>query len=338
MRSKNETGDAVMRQWAILRHIPQYPRTIAATEIRKRLESEGFMISLRTIERHLIALSDRFPLMCDESVRPYGWSWMKDSPTTSFPGLSPIQALTFSLARDHLAHFLPKTLMQSISQYFKNAEEVLLGDFNIKNIKEWRGKVANAPAYQPLLLPTYSQEVVEAIHDALFTESQVEITYVSRTKDNQTQKYTIHPLGLIQRGSVMYLVARLFNYDDVRILALHRVKTVRKLEEKVKKPAGYTLKNYLETGALGYLSGKEIKLVVRFTKEACAHLRETPLSKDQKMVEEKSGLIRVEATVQNTDQLFFWLMGFGGNAEILKPKALRDEMIRVVKAMSDVYK
>lgn len=341
MRAKNNSSDSVYRQWAILKHIPQYPRKITTSELLAKLKDEGFELTQRTVNRNLISLSNIFPLYEDDRSKPFGWSWGKDAESYIFPSLSPVQALTLVLAKDHLSNLLPANLMKMIEPYFECAENVLLGGLNIKNMSEWRGKITISPINQAMLPPSYADGVVEAIHEALFNENQIEIVYTSRAKGRKDQAYTAHPLGLIQRGPSMYLAARLFTYEDVRLLPIHRIRSVKMLKDKIRKPVGFSINKFIETAQVGnrFLSGENIKLSVRFfDKDICEHLNETPLSKDQKIIEEKNGAARVEATVQNTDQLIYWLMGFGGQIEVIKPKSVRERIKEAAKAMYDVYK
>jgi predicted DNA-binding transcriptional regulator YafY len=84
---------------------------------------------------------------------------------------------------------------------------------------------------------------------------------------------------------------------------------------------------------------KAIKLDVVFYGSAGFHLSETPLSKDQKIFEDKKrGGMRVKATLDDTAQLRWWLLGFSDQVEVLGPKALRDEFIEVTKKMVSIYK
>ena len=68
------------------------------------------------------------------------------------------------------------------------------------------------------------------------------------------------------------------------------------------------------------------------------HLSETPVSKDQKYKEEKNGKIRISGTVADTEQLRWWILGFGENVEVIKPKILRDEISKRIKLASAIYK
>ena len=61
------------------------------------------------------------------------------------------------------------------------------------------------------------------------------------------------------------------------------------------------------------------------------------MSKDQKYKEEKNGKIRISGAVADTEQLRWWILGFGENVEVIKPKALRDEVKARVKSLSAIY-
>jgi len=47
---------------------------------------------------------------------------------------------------------------------------------------------------------------------------------------------------------------------------------------------------------------------------------------DQQLTDLGDGTVLVEATVADTRQLRWWLLGFGGRVEVLEPQGLREEM------------
>lgn len=333
MQSQNDTQ---LRQWAMLKRIPQHPRQITARELTENLESEGFEVSKRTIERDLLSLSEIFPLLSNEKSRPYGWSWNKDAESFSLPSMSPVQALTLELAHDHLATLLPASLVASLAPYFKCAEGVLSSGDGVQKMASWRNKVAIVTPNQPLLSPDYPAEIIEAVHSALLTDQQLEISYTSRDQ-GETKTYPAHPLGLVQRGTVTYMVATLYDYTDVRMFALHRIKSAQVLELPSKTPDNFELAEYIRQGAFGFEENGEIKLVLRFTAAAVEHLGETPLSLDQQITADVPGWMRLKATVTDTAQLRWWLMAFGDQVEVLEPANLRDEFINVSQSLHGIY-
>lgn len=333
MQNQNDTQ---LRQWAMLKGIPQHPHKITAREITERLEAEGFEVSKRTVERDLLSLSAIFPLLANERSRPYGWSWNKDAESFSLPSMSPLQALTLELAHDHLATLLPASLLQTLAPYFRCAENVLSSGDGVKKLANWRKKVAIVPPSQPLIPPNYPEEIIDAVHSALLTEQQLAINYASREK-GEAKTYRVHPLGIVQRGAVTYLVATLSDYTDIRLLAVHRIQSAQVLEKPANTPENFDLAQYIDRGAFGFGESREIELVVRFCTAAGEHLRETPLSLDQQIETDQPGWMRVQATVPNTAQLRWWLLGFGNQVEVLEPVSLRAEFINTAQTLHGIY-
>lgn len=329
-------NDTQLRQWAMLKRIPQHPRLITAGELTEHLKSEGFEVGKRTIERDLLSLSGIFPLISDDRSRPYGWSWSKDAEAFALPTMSPLQALTLELAHEHLANLLPASLLDSLVPYFKRAEGVLSSGEGVKNLASWRKKVAIVSAGQPLIPPSYPEEIIEAVHSALLKDQQLEITYTSR-EQGETKTYAVHPLGIVQRGAVTYLVATIYDYTDIRLFAVHRIQAAKVLDQPAKSPKDFDLTQYISQGALGFDEGGAIKIVVRFTEHAVKHLWETPLSLDQEITPDQAGWVRLQATVADTAQLRWWLMGFGEGVEILEPASLRDEFVNMAQALHGIY-
>ena len=330
-------NDTQLRQWAMLKRIPQHPRQITARELTERLGSEGFEVGKRTVERDLVSLSAIFPLISNDRSRPYGWSWSKDAEAFALPTMSPLQALTLELAHDHLATLLPASLLGTLAPYFKCAEGVLSSGNGVKMLASWRKKVAIVSAGQPLIPPSYTEEIIEAVHSALLSDQQLEISYTSR-EHGETKTYPAHPLGIVQRGAVTYLIATLYDYTDILLFAVHRIQAAKVLVQPSNTLEGFDLKHFISQGALGFKENGLIKLVVRFTLPAAEHLWETPLSPDQEIVSDKSGWVRLQATVPDTAQLRWWLMGFGEGVEVLEPAKLRNEFVNTVQSMSKVYK
>lgn len=63
------------RYITILQSIPSYPRYITTPELLQLLEQRGIYLTQRSIQRDLSErLSLHFPILCDETTRPYRWS------------------------------------------------------------------------------------------------------------------------------------------------------------------------------------------------------------------------------------------------------------------------
>jgi predicted DNA-binding transcriptional regulator YafY len=147
----------------------------------------------------------------------------------------------------------------------------------------------------------------------------------------------VRPLGLVAKGPLLYLVCTLWDYADVRQLALHRIRNAQPTDTPVTAPPGFDLDQYILEGEFHYPVGPEIKLEARFHRGAAAHLHETPLSTDQTITDLDVDQLPVTATVRDAEQLHWWLMGFGDLVVAIAPATLRAEMQKVVAAATMHY-
>lgn len=328
--------DTLLRQWQMLRMIPRYPRKITAKALHEQLQDKQFDVTKRTVERDLLALSELFPLVSDERDKPYGWSWEKNAPLFDLPGLSHNESLTLAMVEQHLHALLPASTLDQLEPYFKAARRHLSSIPQSGRARSWLNKVRTVPPTQPLLAPAIKPNVQHAVYEALLADRQLDIKYLKRG-ETETLEYRIHPLALIQRGQIIYLYCHFFDYEDGRLLALHRIQSATILDEKVKLPANFSIDDVIASGTLGFSDGKTIKLEALFTREAGEHLFETPLSKDQILVAQSDGRLRLTATVADTHQLAWWLLGFGEGVEILKPAAMRQWVVKTIEGMRRIY-
>ncbi len=213
--------ETILRQWQMLRYIPRYPVKISARSLKERLDADGFIISKRTIERDLNQLSLSFPLAQDDTDKQYGWSWQKDAPSFDLPALSNNEALTMVMVEQHLTALLPTSTISVLAPYFISAHKQLDATSQSNKIKSWLNKVRTIQPTQTLIAPSVNPEIQATVSDALLSDKQLKIEYKNR--EGETKQYTVHLLALVQRGGVTYLSVRINNFEDLRILALHRI-------------------------------------------------------------------------------------------------------------------
>ncbi|MEO7068416.1 MAG: WYL domain-containing protein, partial [Rhodanobacter sp.] len=267
------TQESLSRQWLMLQWIPRYPRKTTARELVERLRAEDRVVTKRTVERDLAALSDVFPLVSDERSKPFGWSWQKHASQFSLPGMSPLQAMVLTLAHTHLRPLLPAHLLEPLQPYFQQADNTLQNALGKRRLASWNKRVAVVQPAQPLLSPKVNDKALAIVHEAVAQERQLELRYRNRSA-GKTVSYRVHPLGLIYRGMLGYLACTIGDYTDPRLLALHRIDSARALDEAASTPKDFALQAYAHSGVLGFLNSGVIKLVMSIKAPAAEHLYE----------------------------------------------------------------
>lgn len=333
MPSNHET---LLRQWQMLRLIPRYPQKITATQLKERLDAEDFNVTKRTVERDLNDLSLAFPLHVDDRSKPHGWSWQADAPAFDLPGLGNNEALTMVMVEQYLEPLLPATTLDILAPYFKAARQHLSAIPKSEHVRSWSNKVRTVPPAQPLLTPAIKPEVLQAVSEALLLDRQLQLTY-RRRGEVASVEYRVHPLALIQRGGLLYLYVRIFDYEDTRTLVLHRIENATMLDVATQYPEGFSIDEEVSKGRFGFGEGSMIQVKLRFRSDYGAHLFETPLSQDQCVEEQADGFLMVTATVAETPQLTWWVLGLGEGVEVLEPTTLRKEIASTTRAMANNY-
>jgi predicted DNA-binding transcriptional regulator YafY len=332
LRGKQESTNALKRQWALVRKIPRQPLRKTAGQLTSELASEGFAVQKRTVERDLIALSEVFPAIeCDERDRPFGWSWARDAVSVQLPGMTASQALVFQMVAQFLKPLLPGSTYESLQPFFAAAREKL-GD--LSPLSSWQDKVRVVHPAQTLIPPNVNAAVHRAVTEGLLVNRQMEIVYRKRGKPD-TVTHVVNPLGLVQRGPVAYFVVN--QSKDPFYLAMHRISRASLLEAPAQPPSSFDLDRLIASGGLGFGNGKPIRLNAVFRDPAAEHLQESPLSADQTLVRLHDGKTRVTATVPHTQQLEWWLMAFGDQVEVKGPAPLRRRFATVARATSRQY-
>ncbi|WP_201091580.1 helix-turn-helix transcriptional regulator [Thiocystis minor] len=318
------------------------PRTgkTSAAQLHAQLHQRGFRGNLRAVQRDLVYLGELFPELEHDGQRAggQGWCWRGDAPVRDLPGLDPALALTFAMARELLQPQLPLILLERLQPYFEVADRVLR-EAGPRGWETWKDRVRVIPEGLELRPAQFDAAVMGVVQTALLEGKRFRGRYQPRGRD--LAEYVFNPLGLVFRRRVVYLVATLWDYGDPRHFALHRFAWAEGLEEDATPPEGFVLETYLKTGAFDYVADGSpvLALRLRMTEAAAAHLHETPLAGDQTIADDATapGWFQVSATVLDSEQLVWWLRGFGDQVEVLEPEPLRQRMLAGARGLAVLY-
>ncbi len=326
--------DTSLRLLAMLRAIPRRPPGITSKELRARLAARGYEVSKRTVERDLVKLCDQFPLVTEGS-HPEFWSWMPGAPEQTLPGHDPISALTWQLVDEYLQPLLPIGVRKELEPQFQSARD-FLKEAGSGKLRRWKQRVRYLPRAMPLPPPKIEPEVLEAVYTALLEGRKLEVHYRSRGRE-RSRPLTLNPLGLVVQETVYYLVTVVEPFEDTVHTALHRMSRPVVLESAVREPKGFDLGAHIQAGRFQYASGRMIRLVARFDPFAAQSLLEAPISDDQEAETLSDERVEIAATVMESNQLLWWLLGFGSNVEVVAPRELRATLSQEVRCLWERY-
>lgn len=328
--------DTTLRHLATLTAIPVSPRSRSTREIYDLLcrENPDFAVDIRSIQRSLDELSRRFPIAADRRGRRQYWYWLDPDEWLHVPGMSESAAFMLRLAEDHLGPVLPPESLRTLGPYFRKAESILRGT----DLGLWSERVAligRGPTLEP---PPVPDDIREAVCRALIRRRRLRVAYRGKGEVS-SREMELHPLGMVIRGGLSYIVATAWDYGDVRHYALHRMEVAVALSERVTEPDGFQLAEYLKVEAFSYPSGAgKVLLRALFDPGSGIHLTESRLSEDHRTVIREDGRVLVEATMEDTEELRWWLQGFGSQVEVLEPEELRRKLRQEAERLVGIYR
>jgi predicted DNA-binding transcriptional regulator YafY len=296
-------------------------------------ETWGAML-MRRIEDGPDHMREIFPAEGERTTAKSFWKWKEPKKRTpALPLMIPPQNEDHSLAllmlQKRLKEELPPATLECLEPYFDLARQRIenLGPGN--RYLRWQNKVINRPPTQFLSPAKPKKSVQDTVLRALHEDCQLRLMYRRRETPDPVER-RVHPLGVVLRGPVSYLVATIDDHPDIRLMAMHRIESAELLRDrKVSVPKGFKLASFVEKGGVDFAdhtiaSGEIIKLEVEFDAHVVQHLVDSPMSDDQTIQGLNEKWSRLTASVPDTQQLRWWLLGFGPRVKVIAPVILRD--------------
>lgn len=330
----NSTRRTLTRQWELLKLLPNRGPGLTALDLQNRLRDAGHDSTKRTIERDLVELSQIFPLQCNDKGTPYGWYWIPGS-SAELPGVNLSEALTLRLVEDSIRPLIPAVMLKTLEARFNLARQKLEAMNKENPSARWLDKVSSVQPELTQIPPEIGGDLLDVIQHALMNDTQLSCRYYAAHK-NQFHSFVLNPLGLIQRAHTTYLIATAEPFDDVRQFVIHRFEEAHLLASACVKPDGFSLQDYVVSGAMQFGTQQKIQLKAWVSEGLARLLQEAPLSDDMLLVEEDQGS-SLTATVNDSWEFKWWVLSHAGSIQIIQPKQLRDEIKQRLQAALELH-
>lgn len=318
-----EKTKALIRILAELKVIPVSPKWVSTKDIHNHLTSIGIEVTPRTIQRDLMELTEIFGLTFGDSPEGYKWSFAYDSPHQFIPALSQDEALSLKMVQEYLEKFLPSQTFEKLTALFKKSDDVLQKS---SSYDRWPNLVKAIPpslAFTPIPV---NQEIIDNIYTALLNQQHLTIKYHKKNKC-----YKVKPVGVIVRDQKLVLVCQYEGFDNFRNLLIHRIQEADIIDEKFE--LNFNLQVYIDKQALAVsLSKDDIHLEFEAKDYVKDLLSDNELAPSQKVTNISNDWVNVEVTLPHTVELENWLQSQLQNIKIIAPLALKERVLKKVKA------
>ena len=293
---------------------------VTAAEVAAELE-----VTERTARRDLEALSVAGIPVYSQQGRGGGWSLVGGA-RTDLTGLNQAEARALFLmagpssATPELRAALRK-LVRALPESFRAEAEAAAGAVVI-DPTGWGRRPADEPPH------------LAALQRAVVDGRQVRLAYTGH--DGKASERVVHPLGLVTKGTVWYLIAD--TDAGQRTFRVWRVRSVEVLDAAAHRPPGFDLAAAWRVIAQTVDERRTRLRVVALVEPGVLRPLRTLLGSRLTVgVAADDGRARVTIT-GSVLQLMVWdLAGFGGAIEVLTPPEVRDALALIGRELVTRY-
>jgi predicted DNA-binding transcriptional regulator YafY len=313
-------GNQVVRLWRLLQLVSRPGGLTVAAAARE------LGCSIRTVWRDLNALQDAgFPIYDEHENGGREGVWRVQAgfqSRLSFPiTLDEIVALVLSERLLAPAHVFP--LGPAVTSFIGKVR-ALLAPSALGRLDDMADRVGVRALGAKL--QGAAVEYLPAIQRALAERHALRVRYFSMSRAAETER-RIDPYHLTYFNGGFYLIGYCHVRRAVRIFAVERIRAIAPLGETFTPPSDFDAGAYLAS-AWGLVRGERVRVRARFTVAVAPYIRERIWHPTQTIRELGDGRIELALDVADTVEVRRWLLGFGGDVEVLEPASLREAIVR----------
>jgi len=166
------------------------------------------------------------------------------------------------------------------------------------------------------------QKLFNAVRRALLNHQDLHVEYQAKGRPAFTER-RLHPYHLACVENRWILVALDVEKNEVRTYVLARMRNPLTPGTKFKRPIGFDPVKHLGT-SFGVWTGKGETIVeLEISAEGSHHVTERHWHDTQHVTSLPGGAVKVTFALSDLNDVTRWILGFGGDIEVLKPAELR---------------
>jgi predicted DNA-binding transcriptional regulator YafY len=192
----------------------------------------------------------------------------------------------------------------------------------------------HAPPTNPL---EGCKPIYEQLLDAIVHRRDVRIRYESLQEQKEIVT-RLSPYRVFFSRRSWYVVGRSSLHRAKRTFHLGRILSATTLDDRFQMPRGFSIDRYL--GNAWHMipeKGRDSDVVVRFSQLVARNVAEVNWHKTQRLEWRDDGSLDFHVTVSGLNEISWWILGYGDQAEVMQPPELRQRIADRARRMAAIY-
>ena len=135
---------------------------------------------------------------------------------------------------------------------------------------------------------------------------------------------TLHPYRVVFMHRGWYLIAWSEFHRSVRTFKIERFLSLKRLDRRFAAPRDFRLDDYFGDAWIMIRGDRRYRVRIRFEPKVAGNVDEIRWHRTQRTAFQPDGSLLFEADVDGVEEIAWWVLGYGDQAEVLEPAELRE--------------
>jgi predicted DNA-binding transcriptional regulator YafY len=328
MRSKEQYSNAA--RYPMERMMLIHKQIIAGGYPNAATLAEDFEVSTKSIYRDMEFMKERLGLPWAYSALHNGYYYTGE--VRSFPSIKLTEGELFAMvvAEKALQQYRGTPFEKPLIAAFDKMAQSLPDKITVR-WDDWDRTIAFRTSAEPVV----NLELFDALAKATASQTSLRISYQKPGKAFPDLRL-IDPWQLANVDGEWFLFAWDHLRKDMRTFVPARIKTFEVTNRKFKRPQTFSVERHLKD-SFSIMTGKEkTEVVLRFSEKVATYIREKKWHSSQKLKELKDGSVEVSMVVSVLDEVQRWVLGWGGECNVIKPQELKNRVREAALRIADL--
>ena len=182
-----------------------------------------------------------------------------------------------------------------------------------------------------------AEQVYDLLNHAVEKALKVRMRYNSATRGVGEFTTVLSPYHLMFKKRSWYVIGHSSRHRQVRTFHIGRILSAQLLEGVFRRPRRFSIDSYLRD-AWSLIRGDEsVDVVVRFQPLVARNVAEVQWHHTQRLHWHADGSLDFQVRVDGIDEISWWILGYGREAEVITPPELRDMLREHVADLVRIY-
>ncbi len=280
---------------------------------------EELEVSGKTVQRDLEFMRDQLGLPIEYDAARFGYRYAEEVAAFPTVQVGEGELLALVVAQRALEQYQGTVWADRLQAACQKLAGSLQGKVSF-NLDEWTERVS----FRTVGTPEVDLAVFEAAGRALAEERELVFGY-RKLKGSGEEVRRLEPHHLTCVDGQWYLIGYDPDRGSSRTFALTRMRSARVTERHFVRPEG----SAPPRGGFGIFAGGKLReIVLRFEGVAARLVAERTWHPTQRLKELPGGRLEARFELGDLTEIQRWVLGWGGEVEVVRPKELRTGVVR----------